>query len=533
MMKKITLLFICVFFGIQQKVLAQLCTDSSIITLTTQQEVDDFVATYAGTCTSVNNLRIVNFADPNAVTDLSGLSFLTEITGYFQIVSQQSLPSLAGLENIQSIEGNLRIVNCDLLTTISLPSLTGVVANIEVSNNDNLQSIILGNGTGNIITRSGPIMKNNQQLSSLDFTLSYTPTASGTTEIFNNDNITSIAFLGNLSNNDSLILIEGNASLTSLSDLQLGTIIHKLTLINNPIQNMEGFETVTTIVDMEIRQSSITSLSGLQNVTSIGDMEIRQSSLNNLLGLQSVEEVDELIIEDTNITDLQGLNNLVSVSNKVELLANASLTSLAGLDSMADMGVFRIINNNALTDISGIASFLSFNSLTLILENNLILSDCCALQELIERGVDYSEIRLNNNAFTCSDVFVALSNCTDDGLSIADDNCDGISNPDQLDTDNDGVGDPCDNCPTVANNNQLDTDGNGVGDACQAQAGADTGFVGISTTNPASKLHVEDGDVFISNINRGIIMKSADGKCFRYQPNTNGMLVGTQIVCPQ
>jgi len=63
-------------------------------------------------------------------------------------------------------------------------------------------------------------------------------------------------------------------------------------------------------------------------------------------------------------------------------------------------------------------------------------------------------------------------------------------------------------------------------------AGTDSGFVGISTTTPKSKLHVEDGDVFISNIYRGIIMKAPNGKCFRYRPNNNGQLVGVEIPCP-
>lgn len=489
MIKKITLLCFSIFVGMQQEVLAQPCATPITVQLFTQQDIDDFVATYAGTCTSVTNLEIGNFANQNSITDILGLSFLTDITGYLHIESQQSLASLAGLDNIQTIEGDLQIVNCDLLTVISLPSLTGVVANIEISNNNNLQSINLGDGTSNIITRSGPIIKNNPQLTNLNFKLSYTPTASGTTEIFNNDSLTSIAFLGNLSNNDDPINIEGNASLTSLSDLQLGTTIHELTLINNPIQNLQGFETIITIKDLVVRQS--------------------------------------------NLNNLQGLNSLILVSEKFELSFNTSITSLSGLESVANMARLEITNNSALTDISTIADFLSFNNLELVVEDNMQLSDCCVLQELIERGVDYSVITLNNNGFTCSDVLEAIANCTNDGLPDNIDNCQDVSNPDQIDTDNDGVGDACDNCPSIANNNQLDTDGDGVGDACQAEAGANTGFVGISTSMPASKLHIEDGDVFISNINRGIIMKSADGKCFRYQPNTNGILIGTEIICPQ
>jgi hypothetical protein len=46
------------------------------------------------------------------------------------------------------------------------------------------------------------------------------------------------------------------------------------------------------------------------------------------------------------------------------------------------------------------------------------------------------------------------------------DNCPGVDNPDQRDTDMDGLGDACDNCPVVANPGQEDGDGDGVGDVC-------------------------------------------------------------------
>jgi hypothetical protein len=510
MMKKITLLFIFIFVGIQQNAFAQPCATPVSITLGTQQAVDDFVATYAGTCTSVNNLKIGSFMNPNGVTDISGLSFLTEISGFLQIELQQSLPSLAGLENIQTIGDDLRIVSCDLLTEIALPGLTNVISNIEISNNDNLQSIILGDGTSNIITRSGPKIRNNPQLSNTNFTLSYTPTAAGDVEIFNNDSLASVAFLGNLSNLNSAVSIEGNASLTSLSDLQLGSILYSLRLINNPLQNLDGLETVTNIDYLEIRQSSLT----------------------NVLGLQNLQEIDTLIIEDSDLTNLEGLGNIEDVNDKIVISSNALLTSISGLYVDRFNFGLELRSNPVLTDILALRE-ISLTGLDLVIESNQLLDECCVLQVLLNRGVEPSEITLLNNGATCSDLTIATANCTDDGLSTAVDNCDDISNPDQADDDNDGVGNPCDNCRYVANNDQLDTDGNGIGDACQSQAGADVGFVGISTNFPKTKLHIEDGDVYVSNIYRGIILKSIDGKCYRYKPDSNGFLQGELITCPE
>ncbi|NOX45842.1 MAG: T9SS type A sorting domain-containing protein [Chlorobi bacterium] len=55
--------------------------------------------------------------------------------------------------------------------------------------------------------------------------------------------------------------------------------------------------------------------------------------------------------------------------------------------------------------------------------------------------------------------------------------------------------------------------------------------IGIGTDNPRAKLHIADGDVFIEDINSGIIMKSPNGQCWRGKIDNSGSLVFEAIDC--
>ncbi|MFZ4414226.1 MAG: T9SS type A sorting domain-containing protein [Bacteroidales bacterium] len=53
---------------------------------------------------------------------------------------------------------------------------------------------------------------------------------------------------------------------------------------------------------------------------------------------------------------------------------------------------------------------------------------------------------------------------------------------------------------------------------------SNSGNIGIGTGEPLAKLQVADGDIFIQDINKGIIMKSPDGSCWRGTMNNSGQL---------
>jgi hypothetical protein len=71
----------------------------------------------------------------------------------------------------------------------------------------------------------------------------------------------------------------------------------------------------------------------------------------------------------------------------------------------------------------------------------------------------------------------------------------------------------------VPNLNQIDTDGDGIGDACP-------------NSTPASKIEAKLSDLYISDMTRGVVMKTHGGKCFRIRIDENGKLYSKEIVCP-
>lgn len=73
-------------------------------------------------------------------TNLNGLQSLTAINGGLRITSQINLVSFAGLENLISIEGRLNVQTCPVLTSINLPALT-IADSVILLSNDALTNL--------------------------------------------------------------------------------------------------------------------------------------------------------------------------------------------------------------------------------------------------------------------------------------------------------------------------------------------------------------------------------------------------------
>lgn len=56
--------------------------------------------------------------------------------------------------------------------------------------------------------------------------------------------------------------------------------------------------------------------------------------------------------------------------------------------------------------------------------------------------------------------------------------------------------------------------------------------LGFGTETPKAKIEVANGDVYLSDPSKGIILKSPNGNCWRVTVDNSGNLVRTQITCP-
>jgi len=100
-MKKLVL-FIFITLSYFDSISAQ-CPQGDI-TLSTQQEIDDFTSTYPG-CTDLSgNLIII---EDSYISNLNGLGSITSVSGNL-VIEKTHAPTLTGLENLTSV-GKYRI----------------------------------------------------------------------------------------------------------------------------------------------------------------------------------------------------------------------------------------------------------------------------------------------------------------------------------------------------------------------------------------------------------------------------------------
>jgi UDP-3-O-[3-hydroxymyristoyl] glucosamine N-acyltransferase len=403
------------------------------VTLSTQAEVDAFVATYPN-CTEIPGNMVIGEFVSTDITNISGLSNLTSIGGSLQIQSNPGLTSLTGLDNLTSIGGSVDIrCNAGLTSMTGLDNLTSIAGYLFIASNAVLTSMTgLENLDATTITGQGLFIQDNPQLSvcAIESICDYlgvemnatvisgnaagcatreevetacTPTCpTGDVTLSTQAEVDAfVATYPNCTEITGNMVIGGfsNTDITDISGLSnLTSIAGYLQIFTNPgLTIMTGLENITSIGGYLFIGSNdgLTSLAGLDNITSIGGfLDIRtNASLTSLTGLDNLSSIGGglSISDNTGLTSLTGLDNITSIGGFLAISNNAGLTSIMGLENITSIsGDLLIFDNAGLTSLAGLENLdaTTINDLSIV--SNPQLSTCA-----IERICDYLGLAMN------------------------------------------------------------------------------------------------------------------------------------------
>ena len=315
-----------------------------------QAEVDQFAIDYPN-CTTMNgNIGVLGIG----VTNLMPLSNLTSVGGLF--ISNTSLTSLDGLQNLTTVDSLWITINFSLSTLNGLDNLNSINGDLLIYNNLSLTTFSSLNNLTTINGEAQFILNNS--LTTFNGLNNLTTIGEGL-KIESNGSLTTLSGLDNLASVGSYISIRYNDDLTTLNGLDnLNSLGHDLVITdNNSLTTFSSLNNLTTISGkcFIYNNSSLTMFNGLNNLTTIyRNFDIGSNgSLTTLSGLDNLSSivVGGLFITGNNsLTSLSGLGSISSIGGGLSIAGNNSLTSLSGLGNPGNLTqVLSIINNSSLS----------------------------------------------------------------------------------------------------------------------------------------------------------------------------------------
>lgn len=420
-MNRLFLSFLLTFFSFLM--IAQPCLPGDL-TLTTQQQIDDFSMNYPGCTVILGNIKIQDdFTDP--ITNLVGLQQLTAIEGDFLINNNWYLTSLAGLQNLQTVGGNLDFFqNIALENFQGMNNLTSVGGRLylsmmnEFSNFEGFDKLAsIGfiflinfcdgftdfNGLESLTTINGRFhvnycdgLKNFHGLENLT-------TLGGNVALKGNETLISLEGLENLNPATVEAWSGGEADFELIDNPKLTTcaiepVCAKFTMSGGSLDfsgNGPTCQTVNQVKAICEGEPCIFGVLYLHSQTLInnyattypdcsqfdGNLYIGNTNLNttitSLAPLSVITHIfGNLTIQNLkNLTSLEGLNDSLFVEGDLIIKNNDKLTNLTGLGTYIFVaGNIEIDDNDALVDLSGLEGVAAFPGALKIWNNSSLAS---------------------------------------------------------------------------------------------------------------------------------------------------------------
>jgi len=374
-------LFKIYFFGVlllcSSVGLAQDCP-TSLLVLSTQQEIDNFSSNYPNCTELPASLKI----EGNNITNLDGLSQL-EMVWSLQIENCPSLVNVDGLlENLEVLL-QLRIVNNNSLERISCsPTYPEVTSGIYIASNQSLTTIsgfnnieeigvysqcegleILNNP--NLVTISGfnflkevceLKFKNNGLINLPSFQSLITVNKS--IEISNNNQLQSIDAFSNLVRIEQYFSIKDNQTLQSISAGQsFFKVGRNFEISGNPsLTTVNGFDSNFSVTEnfTITNNENLLSLPRFDILSSVGESLLISNNpqLQGIVGFANLDNVKSLeISNNSSLTEFDAFEDLEDIENDFEVSGSPNLEEIIGFNSLNAVG-----RNFYLYDLPSLAS---------------------------------------------------------------------------------------------------------------------------------------------------------------------------------
>jgi len=333
-----------------------------------QAVIDNFQTDYPNCSELAGDVIIAG----DNIANVDGLNIITSIEGGLRIWDCDFLTSLTGLQNLSFIGGRFWIsVNDNLPSLTGLEALTSIGGYLEIEHNNNLVNL---SGLDSLTSLGGSLtIKTNSDLTNLTG-LNKLTSIEGDLEIYSNDALVDITALDSLMSISGKLFIWDNnvlPSLTGLGNINTDSITD-LTISENP--NLSTCE-IQAICDYLVSPNGTVDISynnsGCNSVTEIADScgislsclpygnyyFFSQADIDNFQtyfpGCSELEGTVTISGED--ITNLNGLNVLTSVGENLRIWENSQLISLIGLNSVTSIGqALSLQANDVLPNLLGL-----------------------------------------------------------------------------------------------------------------------------------------------------------------------------------
>ncbi|MFK8005992.1 MAG: T9SS type A sorting domain-containing protein [Saprospiraceae bacterium] len=300
--------------------IAEICNPSGStcsfgnVALTNQDEVDNFPSLYPN-CTEV----LGNFTIEGEISNLDSLEQLTSVLGALRVSDCDSLMSLNGLHNINSvgslwISGHLNLKNLN-----GLESLDEIADGILIGGND---SLITLNGIGTIINIGTLTIDTNPNLEDIS-SLSSLASIDGNLEVRSCHSLITLLGLQNITSVSSSIFIDDNAileNIQAIENIDLGLLSGGFSLSFNPFLETCNYFNICNHLN------NMGGISINNNATGCdSEQEVETACANNFskvnhfffydLNQNKIKDIDEVFIADLplNVSPI----NLNSYSNAI------------------------------------------------------------------------------------------------------------------------------------------------------------------------------------------------------------------------